>query len=117
MAKSYQERQGAKVDRFMASLTDESEFFGLLGRGYPGSFYKVYVRQTRDAKRWWVFEVGAAPSSLDPIKYQARLKVSGRAAAVWAPLPFLADYTHDPAKASIAKLLGRANELRREMPA
>jgi hypothetical protein len=112
MAKSYQERQAAKVDRFVASLTNESEFFGLLGKGYPGSFYKVYVRETRDTKRWWVFEVGAAPSSLDPIKYQARLRVSGRAAAVWAPVPFLADYTHDPAKGSIGKLLARAGELR-----
>jgi hypothetical protein len=112
MVKSYQERQAAKVDKFVASLTSESEFFGLLGEGYPGSLYKVYARETKDSKRWWVFEIGAGPASLDPIKNQAHLKVKGRAAAVWAPLPFLANYTHHPVRNSIPKLLARAAELR-----
>jgi len=41
MAKSYQERQAAKVDRFVAALTNESEFFGLLGKGHPSPHYSV----------------------------------------------------------------------------
>jgi hypothetical protein len=44
----------------LASLTAESEFFGLLGSGHPDSFYKVYVRRTKDSRRGWCFEVDAA---------------------------------------------------------
>jgi hypothetical protein len=115
MAKSFQERQADRIDRFVATLTRESEFFGLLGKGYPGSFYKVYVRPLKTSRQWWRFEVGAGASSVDPIKEQARIDVAARAAAVWAPLPFLVDYTHDPNKASIAKLLARAKELAGEV--
>ena len=49
-----------EVERFVASLTAESEFFGLLGSGHPDSFYKVYVRRTKDSRRGWCFEVDAA---------------------------------------------------------
>jgi hypothetical protein len=111
MSKSYRERQAAKVDKFVASLTKDSEFFGLLGRGYLGSFYKVYARLTKDSRKWWRFEVGARPSRINPIKYQGDLPVAGRAAAVWAPLPFLADYVHHPERRAIAKLRARAVEL------
>jgi hypothetical protein len=100
------------VDRFVASLTADSEFFGLLGKGYPDSFYKVYVRPTKEARQWWCFEVEAGPSEIDPIVHQGDLDVAGRAAAVWAPLPFLGNYKHDPAKRSMARLWTRANELR-----
>jgi hypothetical protein len=112
MARTYEQRQAAKLDRYLASLSEESEFFGLLGTGYPGSFYKVYVRPTIKGREWWRFESSAGPSTTDPIKHQAKLPVTDRAAAVWCPLPFLADYTHDPAKQSIGLLIARAKELR-----
>jgi hypothetical protein len=99
-----QARRSAKVERFVASLTAESEFFGLLGTGYRDSFYKIYVRATKDAPRWWRFEVEAGPTRIDPIRYQGDLKVAGRAAAIWAPLPLLRDYKHDQAKRSMALL-------------
>jgi hypothetical protein len=111
MQKSYEARRSAKVERFVASLTVESEFFGLLGTGYRDSFYKIYVRATKDTFRWWRFEVEAGPSRIDPLKNQSDLKVAGRAAAIWAPLPFLCDYEHDPAKRSMARLWSRVADL------
>ena len=110
--KSFRERQAVKVDKFAASLTNESEFFGLLGNGYPHSFYKVYVRKTKDSKCWWIFQWDAHPTRINPIKHQANLKVEGRVATVWAPLRYLAiDFTHDPERKAIAKLFARAAEL------
>ena len=45
------QNSNAKVERFVASLTAESEFFGLLRTGHPNSFYKLYVRPTKEARR------------------------------------------------------------------
>ena len=74
---AYGEEHATDEDRFVASLTKESEFFGLLGKGYPGSFYKVYARAAKDSP-WWKFEVQAGPSTVDPMAYQTKLDVAGR---------------------------------------
>jgi hypothetical protein len=50
-------------------------------------------------------------NAVDPIRYQGDLKIAGRAAAIWAPLPFLRDYQHDPAKRSMAPLWTRVADL------
>lgn len=113
-SKSSRDGQGAKVDKvdvFLAALTPESEFFGLIGEGYPTSLFKVYVRAKRTSSRWWKFGVNAAPVKRDPIKYQAKMQVSARAPAVWAPLAHLPHYQHPPQKAAIAKLLARVADL------
>lgn len=114
MVKLPEEKQNAKVDRFLASLTHESEFFGLIGEGYPNSLYKVYVRSTRSSARWWKFEVEARPVKRNPIKHQANVSVSARGTAIWAPLPHLVHFQYHPDKGSIAKLLARATELREQ---
>ena len=114
MRMTYGEKLEAKIDRFLVELTNESEVFGLIGKGYPGSFYKVYARLARDTKTWWKFEWSAGPSKLDPIKYQAELTVSERATAVWAPLTHLVKFAHDPKREALAKLFARAAELQRE---
>jgi hypothetical protein len=44
-----------RVGRFMDSLSLESEFIGLLGKDYPRSFYKVFVRPAK-GKPWWKVE-------------------------------------------------------------
>lgn len=106
--------QNKKLEKFLASLSEESEFFGVLGTGYPNSFYKVYVRSKKTSKNWWKFEVGAGKTSLNPIKYQASLNVSSRAATVWAPIAYLPEYTYAPWKDSIGKLIERAKEIRAE---
>jgi hypothetical protein len=108
MRKSYEQRRAARADRFVASLTDESEFFGLIGAGCPDSFYRIYVRLTKESRTWWRFEVGAGPSSINPIKRQGNMNVADRAVAMWGPIPFLADYTYDPEKLSIAKFNSRS---------
>jgi hypothetical protein len=100
-----------KIDRFLASLTNESGVFGLLGDGHGLSFYKMYVRTSRTSKAWWKFETGAAPTTLNPMKYQAEVKVSARAPAVWAPLVKVGAYGHHPDRPAIGKLLARAKEL------
>ena len=82
----------------------------MVGKGYPNSCYKVYARPPRKAK-WWRFEVGAAPSTIDPIKDQAKLPVEGRVTVVWAPVHHMINFTHHPERTSIARLLARAAEL------
>ena len=113
MPKTHDQRREDKLARFLATLTEESEFFGLFGDGYPTSFYKVYVRPARTSRQWWKFESGAGPwyTNKDPMKYQASLKVSGRATAVWAPLTRIVDYAFSPEKPAIGRLFERANEL------
>lgn len=116
MPKTYEQKREDKVARFLASLTEESEFFGLFGKGHPTSFYKVYVRPTRTSRQWWKFESAAGPwhTNQDPMKYQAGLKVSGRATAVWGPLGRIADYAFSPEKPAIGRLFDRARALNGE---
>ncbi len=108
---TYAEKEAKKVERYLASLTSESEFFGLLGAGYADSFYKVYVRPTKAATKWWKFEAGAGLYHTDPIKYQANLKVSGRAVTVWGPLPEIVSFKWKPDNNAIGLLVARAKEL------
>ncbi len=116
MPMSYEEKEAKKVERYLASLSNESEFFGLLGAGYPDSFYKVYVRSTKTAPKWWKFEDRAAPHHTDPQKYQANLKVSGRAVTVWGPLPEIVSFKWKPHNRAIGLLFARATELGKTGP-
>lgn len=97
------------TERYLASLTAESEFFALVGRGHKNSFYKVFVRRG-EAEPWWSFERDAHPSPFDPIDRQSNLPVAQRAVAVWAPLPHLVSFAHRPSEA-IARLFERARSL------
>jgi len=116
MKRTYEQRLEAKVDRFLAKLTVDSEIFGLVGRGFPGSFYKVYVRAGADSKRWWKFEWTASPSRIDPIEYQARIPVRGRATTIWAPITDLPDFVCSTARPALVKLMQRGAALRQTLP-
>jgi len=108
--KTVNELRDEETEQFLSSLGKWSECFGLIGRGYPNSLYKVYVRATQTSP-WWCFDLGAAPATVDPIEYQANLPVERRAAAAWVPLHYLVNFTHHPDKFPLAKLMARAEVL------
>jgi len=105
-------RQDEKTQKYVEALTEKAEFFGLVGIGYPGSLYKVYVRPSRASKTWWVFEREGQESSRDPIEYQGRLE-SQDITTVWGPLADIADFKHHPEREGIAMLFERASKLKR----
>lgn len=110
MRKTIAQKQAAKYDKFLATLTKESEVFGLLGRGFPHSFYKVYVR-SEPGKKWWRIEVrGATAESYDPIKREEKLPVTKRTAVVWAPIGDILHYDHMAGDA-LDRLYERVTEL------
>ena len=106
-----------RLRAYLAALTVDAEFFGLLGRGYPTSFYKLYVRAAGDAT-WWRFEMGGepyrSPVGVDrsPLIMQSKIPVAGRAATVWAPLPRLADCDVMHSRDGLERVYVRARELR-----
>ena len=64
----------------------------MVGRGFPNSFYAVYVR-ARDSGKWWRFEEHATPSC-NPIIEQRRVPVKNRTVVVWGQLACLLAYKH-----------------------
>jgi len=116
MRRTLDQRLAAKRDRFLASLTHESEFFGLIGIGYPNSFYKVYVR-ARERSPWRKFEGTMLPSRINLGKEQARIRANGAVEAVHGPFKDLVKFTFMPERVAIKKLFDRAEELNRVDPA
>lgn len=97
------------TDRYLETLTLDSEFVGVVGRGYPGSFYKVFVRAS--PKSGWVVFEGSSMKHRDPLKDEERLAVAGRLPIVWAPLAFLVDYRVIPGKPALDALVERVRVL------
>lgn len=94
MRQTIEQKQAAKFEKFLATLTKESEVFGLLGKGFPHSFYKVYVR-SEPGKKWWRIEVrGATPEAYDPIRREEKLAVKKRTAVIWSPIADMLHYDH-----------------------
>lgn len=90
----FEEKQKRAFEMFLSLLDERSEFFGLLGRGFPHSFYKVYAR-LEHAKRWWLVDrKWAALVPYDPIINRQRTPISMHTGAVWAPLGDLLQFEH-----------------------
>lgn len=98
--------------RYLESLTPDHEVFGLIGAGYPNSFYKLYVRAP-GAKQWWRFEHGAGPSRIEPINDQRSVQVTWRAVSVWARVSQLVEYQCHPDKPALVRLMERVREVSR----
>ena len=111
MSTRLDQQDEAKLARFLGSLSTESEFFGILGREHPNSFYKVYVRPTQRSRTWWKFETRAGPTDRDPVKFQAKLDVRKQAVAIWGPLKELGQFTFWNERPVIGRLFERAREL------
>ena len=79
-----EEKHELKLEKWLKTLTVDSEFFGLLGLSHKDSFYKIYVRQNHKAKKWWIFATDGRISHNDPTQYAA----SFRQGLCPCPLPF-----------------------------
>ncbi|HVY61523.1 MAG TPA: hypothetical protein VHF22_07710 [Planctomycetota bacterium] len=110
MPKGFRERTEAKIEKYLAELTADAEAFALFGAGYPTSVYKVYVRASPKAK-WWKFDHSVSPNVPDPMKYQARVKMKARAAALWSPIALLNEYQHHPDKPAVVRLMATVKNL------
>lgn len=99
-------REERELARLLARLTPEAECFGLFGRGYPGSFYRVHVLL---GKTWWNVEHNAIRGA-DPIAMQRRLQARGLTVAqTWrGPLAELGLFTCDPTRPALVRLLALA---------
>jgi hypothetical protein len=104
--------QEEQADKFIAKLTGDEEFFGLIGTGHPNSFYTVYVR-TDPKGKWWKFEVEAAVGTVDPVANQKKLhrKEQSTAVAVWGHVRQLVDFKCDEKRPALVKLLAHAKKL------
>jgi hypothetical protein len=92
---------------YLATLNvDEADMLGILGRGYPTSFYRVYVRRPGD--RWIRVEHEARPYRTDPVLEHARMMPRDRTCVVWGRLAYLGLYSVASWKPSLVSLHARA---------
>lgn len=100
---------GSRMERVLSEVTEQTEVFGLLGRGFPRSFYKIFARVGRT---WWCFEEGVIRVS-DPISHQKYAWNKGSnypTAAVWGRVGILCHYDGIE-RDGVQALLARAYEL------
>jgi hypothetical protein len=80
-------------EAFLAQLSPEAEMAGLLGHGFPHSFYRVFVRNP--GGQWWRIQEGYCGVKVeDPLKKVARLPATARTGAVFGPLRYLQIFQH-----------------------
>jgi hypothetical protein len=100
-----------KLDKWLSTLTVDSEFFGLLGLSHKDSFYKIYVRQNPEAPKWWIFENKASISHNDPIKYQNKLSKEKNKDEISGRLGNLLKYKIHPGKKGLEMIFAKAKQL------
>lgn len=96
------------ADMPFSGFNADDEFVGLLGRGYPRSFYRAFVRDRFD--QWWRFQITVDVSNYDPVKYQRSL--GPRAAQTFhGKLKDAAGFDGHPDNPALLRVLARAREL------
>jgi len=112
MRKTIEQKIAQKFEKFLSSLNAESEILGLLGEGFPHSFYRVYVRSA-PGKPWWKVAFVAKPVKYDPLRRQGKLPVKHRTGAVWGPLLYVLIFDYQPCEGqnALALLHQRAHDL------
>ena len=100
-----------KLDKWLATLTVDSEFFGLLGLSHKDSFYKVYARQNHSSKKWWMFDAKGRVSHNDPTRYQTKLSQEKNKNQVFGKLSNLLKYKIHPGKKGLDMIFSRARQL------
>jgi hypothetical protein len=108
---SIEEKHKLKLAKWLATLTVDSEFFGLLGLSDKDSFYKIYARQKHSSKKWWIFETNCRISHIDPVKYQTKLSKDKNKNEVFGKLRHLLKYKIHPDKKGLEMIFSRAKEL------
>lgn len=82
-----------RYEAFLNTITRESEIYAIFGRGFPHSFYKVYVRTTPRGK-WWRIKQGARPVAYCPHKEMQTYPREGRLGALAGPIGYFLLYEH-----------------------
>jgi hypothetical protein len=108
---SIEEKHERKLDKWLATLTVDSEFFGLLGLSEKDSFYKIYARRNHSSKKWWIFEANSRISHIDPVKYQTKLSKENNKGQVFGKLANLLKYKIHPGKKGLEMIFSRAKQL------
>ena len=108
---SDEERQKKKMEKWLSTLTVDSEFFGLLGMKDTDSFYRLYVRQNSTTKKWWKLETAGYVALHDPIKYQKTLSKERETKNARGKLPDLLKYKFHSDKKGIEQVFSRVKEL------
>lgn len=106
MPKTPEQKAEQKFQKFLAAITKESELFGLLGREYPHSFYRIFIRTDPTAK-WWRIEAGSAQEAKDPFDYQHSLPVKSRTGVVWGSVQYGLVFDHiegEPMRRLVARI-------------
>ena len=100
-----------KLEKWLKTLTADSEFFGLFGVSHTDSFYKIYARQDQWSKKWWIFDAETSISHIDPTKYQTKLSKEKNKSQVSGRLGNLLKYKIHPGKKGLEQLFARAKQL------
>jgi len=106
-----EEKHKLKLEKWLATLTADSEFFGLLGLSHKDSFYKIYARQKHSSKLWWIFDADSGISHIDPLKYQTKLSKEQNKGQVSGKLANLLKYKIHPGKKGLEMIFSRAKQL------
>ncbi len=108
---SIEEKHELKLEKWLKTLTVDSEFFGLLGKAHTDSFYKIYARREHSSKLWWIFETDSSISHIDPLKYQTKLSKEKNKNQVSGKLTNLLKYKIHPGKKGLEMIFSRAKQL------
>lgn len=115
-----EEMSAARIAKILALVTLDTEVVGVLGRGYPTSFYRIHVFA---GDRWYGFENGAMPArSKGPAGHpltgrggSLHLPVEARAATVCGQLRHILDgYQTMPGSDALAAVVAHGRELREQ---
>lgn len=94
-------------EAMLAKLTPASEMYAIFGRGFPHSFYKVYVRPTPKDK-WWRIKQNGYPVRYDPHKDAMTYPANSRLGALVGPIGYFLlyeDIGHDGLKRFRARVV------------
>ena len=98
------------ADAPFASFAADDAFVGVLGCGYPRSFYRAFVRDCFG--QWWRFEDRVEIVDYDPVERQRSREALGRAAPTfYGKLSDAAGFAGKPDNPALVRVLARAREL------
>lgn len=98
------------ADMPFSGLASDDTFIGVLGRGYPRSFYRAFVRDR--SGQWWRFEHVVECINYDPVERQQRLEALDRAAQTFSgKFVDAASFDGKPDNPALLRVLARAREL------
>lgn len=108
---SIEEKHELKLEKWLKTLTADSEFFGLLGVSKPDSFYKIYARRDQWTQKWWLFQANSRVSHIDPTKYHTKRSRENHKDQVSGKLVEVLKYKIHPGKKGLEMLFARAKQL------